>query len=314
MRIVFFGTDDISLPAFNALLASDEYEVVALVSQPDRQAGRGRKLKSPVIVELARAEGMDVIQKEHLKGKLTRQRINSYGQDINIVFAYGCYIPSVIFNTPEHRTINIHPSLLPRHRGANPIRASLMCGDKATGVSIQFVEKKMDTGDVLASQDVRISEDEIYTELSGRLSLLAADLLMVTLARIEAAEINPIPQDEGEACECSKWEKEDTIIDWSKPGVDIHNQIRAFSSSPGARTKFRTKWLQILRASFQPTYDTGDELPVTGSIGTLSKREFSINVHGGTIVVREVKPEGKKAMDACSFINGFRPEVGEKLG
>lgn len=313
MRIVFFGTDDISLPAFHALLGSDEHEVVALVSQPDRPSGRGRKLKAPKIIEIARQKGIEVIQKENLKGKLTRGKINSYGQDINIVFAYGCYIPSVIFNTPAHRSINIHPSLLPRHRGANPIRTALACGDTLTGVSIQFIEKKMDTGDILASQDVQIDEDETYDELSGRLSLLSADLLMETLKRIVAGEIDPIPQDEEQACSCCKWVKEDTIIDWTKPGIDIHNQVRAFSSSPGARTTFREKSLQILRTSFQPTCDTTDESPSPGTICAVSKREFYIRVAGGMIVVRDVKPEGKNAMDACGFINGFKPEAGERL-
>ncbi len=171
----------------------------------------------------------------------------------------------------------------------------------------------MDTGDILASQEIRVGEDETFDELSGRLSILAADLLMWTLEKLNAGETDSVPQDEEQACECCKWAKEDTVIDWTKPGIDIHNQVRAFSSTPGARTKFRNKWMQILRTSFQPTCDTTEEHPPSGTICTVSKRELCIRVAGGMIVVRDVKPEGKSAMDACSFINGFKPEAGERL-
>lgn len=313
MRIVFFGTDDIALPTFHALLGAKEHDIAALVSQPDRPAGRGRKLKAPRIVEDAKERGIEIIQKENLKGKLTRRKINSYGQDINIVFAFGCYIPSVIYDHPKHRSINIHPSLLPCHRGANPIRAAISCGDETTGVSIQYIEKVMDTGDILASQEIGIGPDETYDELSGRLSLLAADLLMVTLPHIESGEIAPEPQDECEATTCCKWEKADTIVDWTRPGPDIHNQIRAFSSNPAARTLFRGKILKILRTSFQPTCPVGDTPLEPGTIAEVSKHDITVMIPGGSIIIREVIPEGKKAMDAGSFINGFRPEVGEKF-
>lgn len=314
MRIVFFGTDNIALPSFQALLDSREHEIIALVSQPDRPAGRGRKMTSPNIVDGARVRGIEVIQKENLKGNVTRQKINSYRQDINIVFAYGGYIPSVIFDSPKYRSINIHPSLLPCHRGANPIRAALACGDEVTGVSIQYVEKVMDTGDILAAKEVQIDPDEIYDELAGRLSTLAMELLIETLHNLDASEISPAPQDECKATVCCKWEKSDTIIDWNMPGRDIHNRVRAFSTSPGAQTLFRGKIVKILRTSFQPTCSFGTEKLAPGIIAEVSKREITVTTGGGIIVLREVKPEGKPAMDACSFINGFRPKVGERLG
>jgi len=314
LRIVFFGTDDIALPSFHALLNSREHEICALVSQPDRPAGRGRRLTSPKIVVAAKEKGIEVIQKENLKGNITRQKINSFGQDINIVFAYGCYIPSVIYDSPRYRSINIHPSLLPCHRGANPIRAALACGDEVTGVSIQYIEKVMDTGDILSSCEVQIGPDEIYDELAGRLSTLAADLLLETLRHIEAREISPAPQDESKATICCKWEKSDTIIDWNMPGGEIHNRVRAFSTSPGAQTVFRSKIIKILRTSFQPTCLAGTESLAPGTIADVGKRDFTVTTPGGSIIVRELKPEGKPAMDACGFINGFRPKVGERLG
>ncbi len=314
LRIVFFATDDIALPAFHALLGSSAHEVVALVSQPDRPAGRGLKLKTPTVVELARERGIPVLQRENLKGKLTREKINSFGQDINTVFAFGCYIPSVIFDHPKYRSINIHPSLLPCHRGANPIRSAISCGDETTGVSIQYVEKVMDTGDVLASWKLPIGPDEIYDEIAGRLSIMAADLLIDTLSKIEAGDIHPAPQAECDASECCKWGKEDTIIKWNDDGIAIHNRIRAFSTSPGASACFRGKTLKILRTSFQPTCPIADIEPEPGTIMEVSKRDFTVMVHGGSIIVREVKPEGKQAMDAAGFINGYKPMVGEKLG
>ncbi len=312
MRIVFFGTDDIVLPSFNALLDS-EHEIVCVVSQPDRPAGRGRKLKSPRIVEIARERSIDVIQKENLKGKLTRRKINSFGQDINVVFAYGCYIPSIIFGTPPRRTINIHPSMLPLHRGANPIRSAILCGDAETGVSIQYVEKVMDTGDVLASRITAIGPDEIFTELCCRLSDIAAELLIDTLKNIDTGRIRPVPQNQGCASECCKWEKDDIIIDWSKPESSIHNQVRAFSLSPGARTTFRGKQLHLLRTSLREVSDI-DEQPGPGAIINISKNDFTVAASGGCLAVLEVKPEGKKAMDSRAFINGFRPQAGERLG
>jgi methionyl-tRNA formyltransferase len=314
LRIVFFGTDDIALPSFHALVNSLEHQVCALVSQPDRPAGRGRKLTSPRIVDAARKAGIEVIQKENLKENITRQKINSYGQDINIVFAYGCYIPSIIYDAPEYRSINIHPSMLPCHRGANPIRAALACGDEITGVSIQYVEKVMDTGDILSSREVRINPDEIFEELAGRLSMLASELLLETLRRLAAGEISPGAQDESKATICCKWEKSDTIIDWNMPGRDIHNRVRAFSTSPGAQTMFRGKIVKILRTSFQATCPVSDETFGPGTIVEVGKRDFIVTAGAGSIIVCEVKPEAKPAMDACSFINGFRPKVGERLG
>ena len=314
MRIVFFGTDDIALPSFDALIYSPGHTIRALISQPDRPAGRGRKLTSPKIVEEAKEKGIEVLQKENLKGHVTRQKINAYGQDINVVFAYGCYIPSVIYDSPPYRSINIHPSLLPCHRGANPIRAALACGDDVTGVSIQYVEKVMDTGAILSSREVAIGPDEIYDELAKRLAMAASELLLETLRRLEAGEISPLPQDECRATVCCKWEKSDTIIDWNMAGRDIHNRVRAFSTSPGAQTVFRGKILKVLRTSFEPINPTGTETFAPGTIAGVSKRDFAVATGSGRIVVHMLKPEAKPAMDACSFINGFRPKVGERLG
>ena len=312
MKILFFGTDDFALPSLKAL-AECRHELVALTTQPDKPKGRGRKVEASPIKKFALDRRIPCLQPETPNDPafLAQLKSASGGQaDLIVLVAYGHLLKKELLEFPRFGGINLHPSLLPKYRGAAPIQWAIWKGEKTTGVTTIQMSEKIDAGEILLQRDVSIGNEETYGELSNRLSEIGAQLLLETLDGIEAGKIKGRPQDEREASRAPKIEKEDYQIDWGKPGLEISNQIRALSPIPGAFTFFRGERMEILAGRFE--WGEGEKDAV-GRI-FLSKKELKVATEDGFILLLRIKPAGRREMDAQDFINGFRPIEGEIFG
>jgi len=308
MKVTFLGSSDLGAIALRKL-AESHHKVVLVVTIPDRPKGRGRKIEPEMVKMVAEEFGIPVIQPPSIKDPSAFQRILDAGADIIAVASYGEYIPSRIFEIPPFKSVNVHPSLLPRWRGASPVRYALLEGDPVTGVTIQYVDKKMDAGDILLQAETEIDPDENHGELSERLYKMGASLLIQALDALEKGEIVPIKQDESLVTMAPKIGKDDVWLDFSQPAFKVRNRIRAFSPSPGARALFRNLDFKILKASkeFRPFYEGSKP----GEIVALVADGPVVACADASILLEKLQAAGKSVISGKDFLNGFRPNVGE---
>ncbi len=307
-RVVFMGTPEFAVPALRRLL--EAYQVVGVVTQPDRPAGRGRKLQPPPVKELALTQGLPVLQPRSLrKDPAALQAIADLRPDLIVVAAYGLILPQSVLDIPPHGCLNIHASLLPKYRGPAPIPAAILAGDKETGVTIMRMDAGMDTGPILAQRRTPIHPDDTTASLSARLAELGAELLSEVLPRWLKGEITPQPQDDAQATYCGLIRKEDGEIDWTQPAEAIARQVRAYDPWPGAFTFWRGQRLKVLRA--RPA-----DLPADSPAGTviLADKLPAVVTGQGALLLDEIQLAGKRAMPADTFIRGYRDFVGSRLG
>ncbi len=310
MRVVFLGTDDIGEIALRALEESS-HQVMLVVTRPDRPKGRGRKLV-PGLVRLAAEElGIPLIQPESIKDEAARDAINDAKPDIIAVVSYGEFIPSSISETPPYGSINVHPSLLPRWRGAAPVRYALLEGDEITGVSVQYVHKRMDAGDILLQEKIPIEPDDDHGSLCEKLYPLGARLLVRAIDGLEADDIEPVAQDESQVTKAPKIEKDDLWLDWSRHAIEVRNRIRAFSPDPGARTMFRDDHYKVMAADKDTRSTEAQAEP--GTVVELIDNGPVVVCGNGALLITSIQPPSKKPVSGRDFINGYRIEVGEKF-
>ena len=311
MRVVFFGSPAAALPSLAALLEAGQ-EIILAVTQPDRPAGRGRKIAASPVKSFAAARGIPVFQPERIRKDPEAPAVLARaGADIHVVVAYGQIIPGTIIDLPQWKSVNVHFSLLPKYRGAAPVQWAILGGEERMGVTIFRLNEKMDEGDVLTSAETDILPGENAGELESRLARLGADLLVRTLAGISGLPL--LPQDHSAATLAPKLQKEDGRIDWSAPNWAVDRRVRAFTPNPGAFTFRGGRRLNLLRGlSVQrepgPGGPPGAVLPPTGA---------GLDVvcgGGGAYRILELQPESRKAMDARSYAAGGRVEAGEILG
>ena len=311
MRVVFIGTEDIGEIALKGL-AESRHEIVLVVSQPDRPKGRGRKIEPGPVAVAANELSLPLSQPESIRDEVARQKLMEASPDIIAVVSYGEYIPSDIFQAPKLGSINLHPSLLPRWRGASPVRYTLLAGDEEAGVTIQYLHKKMDAGDVLLQEKITIEHDDDHGSLCNKLYPLGADLLVRALDGLEDGTITPVPQDESKVTKAPKIEKADLWLDWTKPADEVRNRIRAFSPTPGTRTLFREKDIKILAASKDILKSLVKFNP--GQVESLSDEGPAVMCADKALVITSLQPSGKKPINGKDFINGYRIETGEIFG
>jgi len=312
MRIIFIGTETIGEIALRELIASDN-EVAMVITQPDRPKGRGRKIEEGPVKIAANEAGIRVIQPESIKDESVKVALDEIRPDIITVVSYGEYIPSSIYEFPPYGSINLHPSLLPRWRGASPMRYTLLEGDSKAGVTVQYIAKKMDAGDILLQKEVEIDADVDHGALEEVLYPLGAQLLLLTINGLQQGSITPRAQDSEKITYASKITREDLVIDWNKPAVRIRNKIRAFSPSPGAVTIFRGEIIKLLSSDKEIAHIDGFEGSpgtVVGS-GSLGPRVICPD---GILTITALQPAGKKRLTGRDFINGYKPESGERFG
>ena len=310
MRVVFMGTPEFALTSLQHLLLN-QYQVVAVYTQPDRAAGRGRSPVSSPVKRAAMEWGLPVVQPASFKEAEAVAQLASFHPDVIVVAAFGQILPQSVLDIPRYQCINIHPSLLPRFRGASPVAAVILAGDEFTGVSIMLMDRGLDTGPVLAQAQVPISVQDTTGSLTAKLSLIAAQLLLEVLPRWTRGEVIPRPQDESKASYSGEFSKNDGEIDWYLPAVDIWRRVRAFHPWPGCYTEWQGKQLKIIEAVPLPE---GDKLEV-GQVVALDREGavFGVNTGEGILGILKLQLEGKRTMSSAEFLRGQRQLIGATL-
>ena len=308
MRVIFMGSPQIAVPSLEQLAAGN-YNLVAVYTQPDRPAGRGRALAASPVKETALRLGIKVCQPESLKPAEKLAELAALKPDVIAVCAYGQILPQALLDIPPFQCLNVHYSLLPRHRGASPVMAAILAGDEFSGVTVQLVRKKLDTGPLLASAAVPIDSQDTTGTLSKKLSIVGATLLDEALSGWLRGEITPREQDESRATYFGQIAKEAGEINWSEPAVVIWRGIRAYQPWPGAYSTWKGKQLKINEASVIP----GEKTAETGKVISLGHAGIGITTGEGILKVTTIQYEGKKAMHARAFIHGQQDFVGSIL-
>ncbi len=307
-RIIFMGTPHFAVPTLEALIG--RHEIAAVVTRPDRRRGRGRKPSPPPVKEVALAYGLTVLQPESLRQPEAITQLRKLAPEVIVVVAYGQILPPEVLALPPKGCLNVHASLLPKHRGAAPIAAAILAGEEETGVTIMLMDEGLDTGPILAQARCRIEPQDTRGSLSAKLARLGAELLVEILPRWLKGKIEPRPQEEERATYSRMISKEDGLIDWSQSAVEIWRRVRAYHPWPSAYTYWQGKLLKILRA--EPLADrSGKEEP--GRVMILGE-ELAVATGQGALLLREVQLEGKRAMAAEEFLRGRRGFVGSVLG
>jgi methionyl-tRNA formyltransferase len=307
MRILFAGTPEFAVPPLQRLL-DGPHSICAVYTQPDRPAGRGRTVKPSPVKQLAEARGLPVLQPETLKSPEEQDRLRALAPDLMVVVAYGLILPKAVLEIPKLGCVNIHASLLPRWRGAAPIQRAVLAGDAETGVTIMFIEPRLDAGPMLLKKACPVQPLETAGELHDRLSRLGAEALAEVLPALQAGTVRPEVQDESQVTYAAKLEKQEAPLDWNKPAVELERQVLAFNPWPVAETAYRGATLRVWRA------EALDE-PVPAAPGTLLNRPKALEVATGQGVLRllEVQLPGGRRMSAQAFC-AAHPVVSERLG
>ncbi|MCD6290833.1 MAG: methionyl-tRNA formyltransferase [Anaerolineae bacterium] len=305
-RVIFMGTPEFSVPTL-ARLVEDGYNVVGVVTRPDRPAGRGRRITQSPVKQYALAHGLRVLQPMTLRKPEPVAELAALRPDVIVVAAFGMILRANVLELPPKGCINVHASLLPRHRGAAPIAAAILSGDPVTGTTIMLMDEGMDTGPILAQATMKIRPDDTAGTLERRLAQQGADLLSATLPMWLAGEIHPQPQPEDQATVCRPIRKEHGRIDWTRPAVEIERMVRAYQPWPGAFTSWRGRMLKILRAHIaEGAADPGEVIPWEDGA--------AVGTGHGLLVLDEIQMEGRRALPIADFLRGHRAFLGTRLG
>jgi len=308
MNLIFAGTPAFAVPALDAL-GHAGHVILAVYTQPDRPAGRGRQLTASPVKQCAAKYGFEIRQPEKLHGQ--EQRLCDDAPDAMIVIAYGLLLPSTILAIPRHGCINVHASLLPRWRGAAPIPRAIEAGDSITGVSIMQMEAGLDTGPVLARAPIPITDIDTAQTLHDRLARLGAATLISTLERMTRGEIMPSPQDPTHACYALKLRKEEAPIDWRQPAAVLHRKIRALNPWPVAGTVWRGQTLRLWEVGPLEKQRAAD---TAGTIVQADAAGVRVFTGDGVLNVTRLQVQGGKSLAAGDFLNGHRLAAGDRLG
>jgi len=309
LRVVFLGTPEFAVPLLEKLV-QEHCSVVAVYTRPDKPEGRGRAVKLSPVKTAALGFGLTVVQPESLKERVAVEQLAGFQPDLLVVAAFGQILPQAVLDIPGYGCLNIHPSLLPRYRGAAPAAAAIMAGDEVTGVTIMLMDSGLDTGPIIAREEMAISSQDTTGTLSAKLSHMAARMLPAVLPHWTAGEITPQPQNDAEATHCTAIKKEDGEINWHLPAVDIWRRVRAFQPWPGAYTSWGGQRLEIIEAialSDKGEHEVGEVVPGQGEAA------FGISTGEGILGAIRVQLQGKRAMSAADFLRGQRQLIGAAL-
>lgn len=309
-RIVYAGTPDFAVPALAALIDAG-YNLVAVYTQPDRRAGRGRKLQMSPVKSLALKHNIDVEQPQSMRDDNQLELLQNYQADLMVVAAFGQILPLSILQAPVNGCLNIHASLLPRWRGAAPIQRAIEQGDAKSGVTIMQMAEGLDTGDMLYKTECNIDINTTGVELHDKLAALGAQALMQTLALLHEDKLNPEVQSEADTCYATKIAKSEAIIDWSRPAIELHRKVCAFNAWPVAQTILDGETIRLWKSELPQAVSSGNFKP-----GEVVSSDGYIDVATGEGVLRilELQPPGKKSMPASDFLNSRKIDVGTSLG
>ncbi len=303
LKIIFAGTPEFAAVALDALLASD-HEIVAAYTQPDRPAGRGRKLRASEVKQLATRHGIPVFQPTSLKTAEVQAQIRQHAADIMIVAAYGLLLPGSVLDIPRLGCLNIHASLLPRWRGAAPIQRAILAGDAQTGITIMQMDEGLDTGDMLVKLDCPVSATTTAGELHDKLAKLGAEAILAAFQQLADNTLHATPQDNAQACYAKKIDKQEARIEWARPATVLDRQVRAFNPWPVAYTTLGEQTIRVWSA--RPLDSTTSAL--AGTILALSADGISVACGESGLLLTRIQLPGGKPMAVDRVLNGH-PEL-----
>lgn len=306
MRLVFMGSPEFGRTVLEGLLG--HFDVVGVVTQPDRPAGRGRRPQPPPVKQLALEAGLPLIQPARLRDPEAMDQLRAWAPDLIVVAAYGQILRPEVLNLPPHGCLNVHASLLPRWRGASPVQYAILHGDEVTGVTIMLMDEGLDTGPILSQRETPIGPEETAGELAARLAHLGAELLVETIPRYVSGELRPRPQDDSLATLAPRLTKEQGRLDWRKPAEALARQVRAFEPWPGSYFDLNEKRILVRRAHAQPL----DKRLPPGTVVEIDGRP-AVATPEGALVLDVVQPGGKRPMPGDAFLRGARHLVGKIL-
>ena len=301
LRLVFFGTPDFAVPSLEALLAS-RHDVVGVVTQPDRPRGRGQHVADSPVKRIALSRAVPVLQPERLKDESFLAGLRAWNADAGVVAAYGKILPAAVLEAPPLGLVNVHASLLPRHRGAAPVHRAVIAGDRETGVSIMRVVQALDAGGVFATALRPIGPDDTSEDVEHDLARLGASLLLDVLDQLADGRAVETPQDESAATYAHRLRKEEGLVDWRAPAAAIHNQVRGLQPWPMAWTFIGGRRLILVRTRTAP--ESPDSGGAPGSIVRITKDGIRVQTGAGLLDLLTVQPEGRKAMAARAYAAG----------
>jgi methionyl-tRNA formyltransferase len=304
-RIVFFGTPSFAIPSLEKLIHGPD-KVMAVVTQPDRERGRGRKKSPSPVKELALQHEIAIHQPEKVKEVSFQEAMKAIGPDLFVVVAFGQILPKALLEIPRYGAVNVHGSLLPKYRGAAPIAWAILRGEKKTGITTMLMDEGMDTGDILMQAELPIEQEDNGETLSEKLSLLGGELLVKTVERMKTGSITPLRQDHSMATYAPPLKKEDGRIDWKKSAEAINLQIRGLNPWPGAFTGWENRLLKIYEGEARK----GTSRQGAGSVIWIGSDFIEVETGDGSLLIREVQPEGKRRMSVRDFLSGHRVSVG----
>lgn len=309
MKVVFMGTPDFAVPCLQALI-DNKYEVVGVVTQPDRAKGRGKKLSAPPVKVLAEQHRITVYQPEKVKASEFVEQLRTMAPEVIVVVAFGQLLSQAILDIPSKGCINVHGSLLPKYRGAGPIQWSIINGDKTTGVTTMYMDKGMDTGDMILKREFEIGEKDTYKDLHDKMSLIGAEVLTETMKLIEQDKAPRTPQPNDKATYAPMLMKVTGKIDWSKPVRDIYNLIRGTYPWPGAYSTYMGKTFKVLESEI---YEEDTQNSSFGIIKEIGKDYFLVSCKKGSIKIMELQFENEKRMGVEAYLRGHNIEINTKL-
>ena len=322
MRIVYMGTPEFAAVALDAIVK--EHEVVAVITQPDKPQGRNRKLVPTPVKVKAQAYDIPVYQPVKIHEEESVQMIRDYNPDVIVVAAYGQILPESILNIPKYGCINIHASLLPKYRGAAPIERAIIDGEVMTGVTTMYMEKGLDTGDMIEKVEVPITGEDTGASLHDKLAEAGAALILTTLAKLEAGTVTRTKQDDAQSCYAAMLTKELGRMDFTRPAVELERLIRGLNPWPCAYTTIDGKNVKLYKAEVinldaqmrQTLQEKSEQILAfaPGEIVEVAKKYFVIACGEGALRVRNLQPEGKKAMDTSAYLNGNPLKPGMRAG
>lgn len=313
MRIVFMGTPEFSVTSL-AHLVMERHTIAGVYTRQDRPSGRGRAVASSPVKTAALSLGLDVFQPASLRGPEVAAQLAAFRPEAIVVAAYGQLLPPGVLNIPPLGCVNIHPSLLPRHRGASPVAAAILAGDEFTGVSIMRMDVGLDTGPVFVRAQVPVFPADTTGSLTGKLARVSADLLLEVLAGLQKGNLTPMPQDNEKATYTGSFSKKDGEIDWLKPADEIWRRVRAFSPWPGCFTRWQGKQLKIIQAvPLEQNTEFGPGAVVAIPGGAKQQPAFGIGAGRGVLGVLRLQLEGKQAVSSADFLRGYRQFIGSIL-
>ncbi|MFQ5750359.1 MAG: methionyl-tRNA formyltransferase [bacterium] len=310
MKILFMGTPDFAVPSLHAFVNS-HHELVGVVTTPDKPVGRGLKIQPSPIKKVALELNLPIFQPAELTNSEFIQKIHQLRAQLFVVVAFRI-LPPEVFLLPAKGTINLHPSLLPKYRGAAPINWAIINGEKETGITTIFIQKRVDTGEIILQKKVVIANNETAGELHDKLAKLGADLVLETANLIEKGSI-PRIQQTGPVTQAPKLTRELAHIHWQKSNLEIHNLIRGLSPSPGAYTYLNNKIMKILRSQLSLNSDMNGRPGEVLLVGS-KKGRLIVATGAGNLEILELQPEGKRRMTTEEYLRGHTIKTGEKFG